>query len=382
MGTRIAALLAAVAFILCIPVVALAETPKPQGLTVSPAVVNLQLQTGAKTAEASVSVRNDTNQALDYAAYVEGAELAKNGALVPTGGPDPLLEQSLTLSQGNFTLGPGQSINVKLRLEDAPTIPPGGHYAVLLISQLGSSTGNVSILPAIGVTLFIGKESGAVRKLNVLGIETDGTIFRLPQNITVTFKNEGNIDLVPRASTVVRQPDGRQARMGVLNESSVRAMPNHSVTLQAPVKTLSKSWMPGRYTVQVHYRYDNTDNMQLATQEIWYVPPASLLFVPLIGLIAYGCWLAGGFLLKRRRANARKKGATPSATGEKTPIPANPKPQSTAAPHKTDEHTGGVKSALQDKKPTRSKGVRVTSIVADDTESHSVTVRKRKRRKV
>jgi hypothetical protein len=338
-----------------------ADMPPPQGLTVSPAIVNLLLPKGAKSAESAVSVRNDTPQTLRYTAHVEGAELATNGSLVPSGGPHKVLEPILILSQRNFSLEPKQSVNLKLRLEDSPSLAPGGHYAVLLVSQVDKGNGTIAVLPAIGVTLFVGKESGAIRKLGVAGIETDGTIFRLPRNVTATFKNEGNIDIVPRAAISITRPDGSEVSLGVLNEASVRAMPARSITLQSPVRTIADSWIPGRHTVSIRYRYDGTDTQQTATQEVWYVPPGALLFIPLLGLLAYGGWWLARWWLGRRRKSPAK--AEPHAVSQ------------TKAPEKLPETA-----------PKKAKARRAVSVKTEHTDEgvkgSKVVVRRRKRRKV
>ncbi len=113
------------------------------------------------------------------------------------------------------------------------------------------------------------------------------------------FRNEGNVHLVPRGVSEVRDPWGRVVARAAINDSSSPVLPESFRRYQAPLTGIEPAWMPGRYSLVTTYRYDGTERTQEHIVQVWY---AGLLVVWLVGigaLVASG--LLGWWLWRRHR---------------------------------------------------------------------------------
>lgn len=273
------------------------------GVTVTPSRVTLQINKGASSGLAPVSVRNDYAQPVEFEAEVWGVKQLHDGSLAPTAEPEAALKDLLSVAPRSFTLEPKQSINLQIVARDSDKLAPGGHYAAVLIRQANAVREKLSLSPAVTVMAFIIKEDGAVRKLSAASIVKDGPLLGLPDRVTVDFLNEGNLSVVPRASVQVRGPNGDIFKTGVLNQESLWALPSEKLKLQAILSSSARAWLPGRYSTHVLYRYDESDDMQEIVTTNWVFPPLSLLAVVVLFVLIAVLVRLFKRLIRRRRPN-------------------------------------------------------------------------------
>lgn len=274
-----------VGLMLCVLCPRVFALPASRGVTVSPAQITMSIDKNETSAEDSVSVRNDYAQPLRFEASIRGIQQSGDGSLVPSTDIDRSLAATLSVTPRSFSLEPGQSINLRLVVTDSGQLSPGGHYASLFIRQANDDTEQqLSLSPAISVTIFLIKENGAIRDLSVSSAKDDGSLFRVPKNITLTFYNNGNVRLVPRASVSLRAPGGAQVKSGVVNQESLWVLPSGNSNLQAHLASLSLPWLPGRYTMHVLYRYDGSEAQKELIISRWVFPPLAAASCVIIGL--------------------------------------------------------------------------------------------------
>lgn len=251
----------------------------PSGITVSP--VQVSLNTGAESGvrQAAITITNNYANAITFDVSIQGLELLANGSLTPNGEPDAGLAEALTITPTLFTVQAGTSQSVQVQLSDTKDLSPGGHYASLLIKQKQAAKEQLTLTPAISVVLFVVKEDGAIRSVDVGTIDADGGIFRLPSVVTVDFINKGNVTIIPRASIMVLTNRGTIVATGALNTQSFSVWPDKTLKIQTSLTKIASILLPGRYTVQILYRYDGSDEQRSITLQRWFVPPALLLAV-------------------------------------------------------------------------------------------------------
>lgn len=241
-------------------------------LTIAPAFARISISQTEPVQDIAIALKNDYQSTIVVAAAFSAVDIS-NGALVPADTGDTSIISALSVSRPEFTLEPGQSVNVGVRVTNVDSLAPGGHYAALLFKQRTEASQQVPLEPAISVALFVVKEDGAVRdvaaKLSPLRTITTG----LPKTVDVTFSTSGNVDVVPHASvSIVRTVSTNIFSQGVVNESSVPLYPGKELTLRTELTPVNSPRWPGKYAALLRYRYEGQPTAQESAVWFWYIP--------------------------------------------------------------------------------------------------------------
>lgn len=289
--------------------VATERTPT-NGVTVSPTILNITIDGAPQGREAAVAVRNDYDQPMDFAVALRGMEQVSNGKLLPSDTVEPSLAAVLAITPTSLHIQPHTSVNVKLTAIDSDDLAPGGHYATLMIRLVqpgdGGASGSLALSPVVSVALFVIKEAGAVRAVNVSSLLDDSRLWRPATSATTSFHNGGNVAVVPRGILTVADPQGKIIRSGVMNEGSLLLLPDGSLKLRGSMKSLAMEWLPGVYTTKLLYRYDGSDETQTVDVSHLVVPPVfAMVSLCVVLAIAWIVWRWGRLLLDWVRALRR-----------------------------------------------------------------------------
>jgi len=269
-------------------------TPPSSGITVSPAYITAQVGSAQRQASASVGVRNNFTIPITVTAVLNGLDIRDN-ALLPTSRSESALADIIKFTPAEITIPPQSSRNISVTITDKPNLAPGGHYVSLLITQSSAvgpnSTPQLSLKPAISATIYLIKEDGAVRSLQVEKIRPNGNIFTLPDSVDVTFVNDGNVASVPRGILTIRRGSGETIyAQAAVNQDSVPLYPKQSTTLRSKLMGLEKPRLPGKLVTVLDYRPDGQVSTKTVFVSTWYLPVSSLivlsLLVALIGIFA------------------------------------------------------------------------------------------------
>lgn len=336
------------------------------GITVSPALLETELSDSVATTIKYVSVRNDFPVAVRVGTSIGGLEqTGKN--LVPSSNVDPGLVAATKILTGDTTLNPGQSVNVQVQFSNVPELGPGGHYGALLIKLLPAEAENLTLQQAISVTMFVVKEGGAVRSIALTDVKLQRNIFRAPKFADLTFKNTGNVHIVPRGTVDLLSGETLHSR-GIVNEPSSPLFPGREIVLRSSLERLKLPIMPGYYDISVSYRFDDTGRYTVQSVRFLYLPPWTLAAVFVL-LVAIGFAHGKGWFNKvyrvfgtpKRRLSSRRKTKKPKY---KKPAPAevaSKKPKKSA---KNSTEPAPKKDALllaTDKQTVSKSGVEVVS---------------------
>lgn len=256
----------------------LAATTQPvfalSGLTISPPLRDVTLGPGLLETSAELTLQNNTDQAVraslrlaDLRALGQygGNSLDKAGGLA--GKYD--LANWISLPDGDtVTIASKQTVTVKVKIVNRSDLSPGGHYGAIIVTTSPSKTttqSNVSLNQQLVSLLFIKKLGG-----ENYGLQLASSDFKksggIVNELKTTFKNTGNVHVVPRGYVEVTDPTGQVVSKGIINQDSAIILPDSSrqyVTLMQSVAPYGKS---GIYNVTTYYRYDDKQDFTEYTQ--------------------------------------------------------------------------------------------------------------------
>lgn len=281
-----------------------AAAATPGGITVSPAVHQVDLDASVLSQPVHFRVTNDQGVAQTlHLSVADFNTLGDSGGLVFAGTNPTALEKKYglaawaQLSQSSVTVPANSTVSVVVNILNAASLTPGGHYGALMLAvdsgQSGSGANVVSLNPVAASLLFVTKIGGDTHHLVLTSAAAAHSLFSLPSVVTLGFQNTGNTHLVPRG-VVTLYHGSSLIRKGIVNEDSAIILPESTRLYAVPLKSLSGLATPGTYTLQIEYRFDGYDQFRTYRTTILYIP---LLWVGagilLLALLAVGVvvWL-------------------------------------------------------------------------------------------
>jgi hypothetical protein len=200
---------------------------------------------------------------------------------------------------------------VVVTINNRSSLAPGGHYGAVLATAVTNAdrpdaNRAVGVKQVLSALVLVTKNGGAEAGLRLASQTANGQAWRLPRTVEQRFQNIGNIHLVPRGVTEVRDMAGRVVMRGALNEQSGVILPESFRRYTTPLMTVGTAWMPGRYQLVTTYRYDGTDATKTLTTGFWYAG-AVMVWVVMAGAVAVVGLLAWWLFWRRprRRQNRR-----------------------------------------------------------------------------
>lgn len=290
-----------------------ASTVTAAGITVSPAIINLDLQKDQLTNSFNVSLTNNTNtpvtltiSSVDFKSLNDSGGLTFIGSNVAEATRKHALAAWITTPTESVTIAAKQTTKIPIVIENRTDLGPGGHYAALLytISDVGTASGptKVNVNEVASTLVFVRKLDGAQFGINLNKFRVRFSWFHLPTNIDLNFVNTGNIQVVPRGLITVVGPSSKEASRGQINTDSALVLPNNTRLYRTALFGTGSTWLPGTYKVHVSYHIDGFDIMQSADSSFTFVN------LPLIFEIILGIFL---LRLMRQKLMHRKTRKAP-----------------------------------------------------------------------
>lgn len=296
--------------------VASADSITAAGITVTPAIINLDLQKDQLTSSFDVLLTNNTNKpvtlsvtSVDFKSLNDTGGLTFIGSNVAEATRKHALANWLTTPSKPVTIAAKQSSKIPIIIENRTDLGPGGHYAAILytISDVGGSAGStkVNVNEVASTLVFVRKLDGAQFGISLNKFRVTFSWFHIPTNINLYFKNTGNIQVVPRGLITVFSPKDIEVSRGQINTDSALILPNNTRIYRTALFKTGNPWLPGVYKVHVYYHIDGSDKLQYAD--------SSFTFVNLVFIFEV---LLGIFLIRffRRKLIHRKTRKTPTKT--------------------------------------------------------------------
>ncbi len=282
------------------------------GITISPPLREITLGPGLVETTTDITLQNNTDQTVR--ASLQAVDLRTLGqyggsTLDKAGLTDTYdLANWLSLPGGDsVVIAKGQTVKVAVKIQNRSDLTPGGHYGAIVVttaSEKDAAKGNVGLNQQLLSLLFVKKLGGEVYNMQLAstGFKQSGG---LPDQVTTTFKNTGNVHVIPRGYIEVTDPRGKLVSKGIINADSLFVLPGSSRQFVSLMQPVGEAKIPGRYKVTVYYRYDGQSDFQSYSSSFTY--RTKTLFI----MVGFGlALLVGGaalliVIIKRKRQLTR-----------------------------------------------------------------------------
>jgi hypothetical protein len=262
----------------------------PNGLTVSPVFQEIAIEQKDESQDFVVAVTNNTGTraVLKLAPYDFGG-LDESGGVAFLGASSDLekkytLASWMRLEKDVLTLDPGETENVRVTIENSDRLSPGGHYGALTfqIGDADEAANNISVRQMFSSLVFVKKIGGEIYDLNLDGQEYKNNYVSLPNTVRLRFQNNGNTHIVPRGIITIVDPLNRAVAKGIINQESSFVLPETARVYPVKLNEIAKSFIPGRYTMTIAYRYDGKDDFTVTTLQFDFIPPMAIVIFALV----------------------------------------------------------------------------------------------------
>ncbi len=250
-----------------------------------------------REAQAEVTLTNTTQAITPFRLSVyDFGNLDESGGVAFLGAKGDLrsnyaLAEWMKIDRDTVSLAPGESATIQVTIRNDDTLAPGGHYgAVVFQSAKDPERGapnTIAINHMVAALLFVKKVGGANPKLALIEQQETSGPFRLPE-MTLRFRNEGNVHVVPRGMLELRDPAGRLVAKGIINEATSLVLPETERLFPVKLFPVKRAWLPGWYTLDTSYRFDGEEQFTVSTKRYFSFPPLTLG----LGLFLGGVYVA------------------------------------------------------------------------------------------
>jgi len=270
-----------------------AKSVTVEGITISPAIINVSVDQNLLNSDFQVSIKNNTDKpaslslsSLDFKSLNETGGIAFVGPGAKYG-----LANWLELPSGSIALKPGENKAVTIRVSNRADLSPGGHYAAVLFnksSQTASGTDRINVNQVAAALVFLKKSGGEIYDLSLSRPAFGTAWLKLPSHLSLPVANTGNTQTVPRGSVTISGPFDHQVRRGIINDNSAMVLPGSVRQIDTSLFKTGHAWLPGRYTATIVYRSADTNAANIASYSFVYLTPLFIYLAAIfIGLVSY-----------------------------------------------------------------------------------------------
>lgn len=278
------------------------EQGKQTGFILEPAFQEVEIGSLQTSVEASFSLENTTQEAESFEVFsVEFPSTQHFGSLSFIDFSQTAIKQQpsyMSFDVQQFVLNPQEKREIVVRVSNRANLKPGGTYTAVIVRTIQKNeTSDQVVLPAFASLFLIRKNEGEIRNISISAIEEESGFFKfsLPKRIGVTFKNNGNVHLIPRGQVLMKDVFGRVIKQGILNEESVYVFPDTQ-------KTISVNMQKARITaplmiMTVSAQGSSEDSNYVSEYSFIYVSPTFVIILILFFII---------YLHKKRKPKQKK----------------------------------------------------------------------------
>jgi hypothetical protein len=201
------------------------------------------------------------------------------------------LSSFLGLESRTLELSSLEKKDFVVTIRDRADLSPGGHYAAVVarVVQKDGRPEMATLTPSLSSLILLRKVGGERFNLSLRDVSyPNGLVaFRIPSAIQLTFRNEGNVHLVPYGRVEVRDVLGRMIYKGVLNQGSYRVFPSAIRYIPVAMHTTSSWQLPISFHTLVISGQDSLKKTSYTYRETYlYINPwISVFLVVLLGFV-------------------------------------------------------------------------------------------------
>lgn len=261
-----------------------------KGITLSPAIINVDLDKNLVSTSFKISVGNDSDKPAELSlSSLDFKSLNQSGGVAFVGAGNRYgLANWLSFPQKSITLKPHSSQAVTIKVNNRADLSPGGHYAAILFKDTAGGTGSnhVSFNQAAAVLVFLRKSGGEIYALSLKHPDFGSSLLKLPADLSLPIANTGNTQTVPRGTVTLSDPFGREVKRGIINADSALVLPGSTRLITSNLFNEKTAWLPGIYKLTVtYYSADDGASSQVATYRLFYADLPVLITALLVVLV-------------------------------------------------------------------------------------------------
>jgi hypothetical protein len=280
-----------------------AETEeKVRGFSIDPFFQEVTIQPEQKESQFFLTVENTTETpAIFHISVLDFGALDESGGVAFLGASD--LERKyglaswISLEIDALVINPNEKQQVRVTIENKESLSPGGHYAALFLKMDSDekSSGNekksseVAFNPSLASLIFVRKLGGEIYGMDFKEQELQNNLWKNPASIKLRFQNTGNTHIAPRGVIKIIDPLGREVIRGIINPESAIILPETFRVFPVALKKIALSFLPGRYTLSIEYRYDGKEEFMIDKSRFTFIPPISIAagLILIAGIMGY-----------------------------------------------------------------------------------------------
>ena len=298
--TILSSLVTSLIILLSYSPVILAANLKNTGLTVSPAITQIQLTNQQDHYAINYRIMNSTNVPVIIDLTAQNfTSLNNNGSVyilpsVNQNNPHGLAKD-IYFSSPRLTLEPGTITNLVVSLQHLRNLWPGGYYGAIVFNLLGQKSSgpgnNISLLEKLNALIFL-TTPGKIKNSLLLQPFHQGTSLHLPSNISVVLTNTGNAQVAPHGVVTIDHGSSEISR-GIINTNSSLILPGTSRLFNVVLRMESHSInLPGIYTIHITYTPGNIVNSSSYSSSFLLINGVAIyIIIGLVIIIAIVAWL-------------------------------------------------------------------------------------------
>ncbi len=268
---------------------------RAENFLMTPPFSDIEILPGEKQVNVEIEIGNQTDKETTFEiSVVDFGSLDETGGLafITTDNDNSQRKYSLASwispEKESITIMPNSKEKIKITILNKESLSPGGHYGAVMAtvkSKNDNGKDSVGINQTLASLVYVLKTGGEIRNLNLKSAEMKKNIFIFPKTIALRFWNSGNAHVIPRGTVKIKNGQGEIVEKGIVNEGSVKVLPESYRIIETGLKRIKKWNWPGKYVVEVDYHFDKSEKTETETETYWYFGYEGILIVMIISLI-------------------------------------------------------------------------------------------------
>jgi len=261
------------------------------GLRVSGAICEGDVVPGNNYTHTMTISTRDTDPAMDIQVDVRGLGQSLEGACQALEAPEDTSPYSarsfITLNNSSFHLEPGGSQVVVATIRIPGNATAGGRYAVIYVHTQPTGGGQVGIISAINVPVYLTiKDSQLIYEGKIIELSTSEAVSGEPVEILTMFQNTGNYYFKVKGEVTIKDTQGQILETISIPVTASAAVPG--ITRKLKATFIPQGELPlGNYSVQSRVMLEDGTLLDEASGSFEvkepYIPPppaASITLYP------------------------------------------------------------------------------------------------------
>jgi hypothetical protein len=260
----------------------LASSLTVKGLTVSPAIEQINLSKDQTTDTFNEQVTNNTSAPVLLTISVRDFTAAdENGRIAFLSDSTTLdnahgLESALKLSYSKIQLKVGGTQTIPVTITNINTLAQGGHYAAITYAinnpTVRSETNAITNNETLSSLVFLTTYGQQIQAIQLENVPWNSVIYSPPSILNLVLTNNGNTQTAPRGYVTITNTSGKKEfARGIINIDSGLVLPSTSRLYSVALRYENHFKSVGIYKLNIFYQADGASKFSVYTKNFIYI---------------------------------------------------------------------------------------------------------------